>query len=168
VEARLAKLIAINPQEHLDLFKALYAESLEWTSSSTIYSVVDYEAALLNTSSVWRAYVENGTALGIAGFQNINLIDGSADPLVGIVHSARRNGHGLAMGLAMCDFGFNELNLRVGRTAVLKDAPSRQLLVKLGFKHEATMEKARFRNGKYEDVMAYRLFREEYEQCHPQ
>lgn len=164
----LSNLIPVVPQEHFNLFKQLYTDSLAWTTSSSFASVVDYEAALFDPRSIWRIYVNDSEVLGLAGFHNINMIDRSADPLVGIVAEKRLNGLGLEMGWALADFGFNKLGLRRLHTMVLQDAPSRKILEKMGFTHEATFEKARFRDGVYEDVLAYRMFKKEYEKCRPQ
>lgn len=155
----------IDTEQHFELFKLLYAESLQWTTSSCHVSVINYETVLLDPSSVWRVYVKDDEVLGIAGFHSINMIDRSAEPLVGIIPAARKNGHGLAMSLELREFGFEDLNLRRIYSTVLSDSPSRAILEKTGFTHEATLQKARFRDGEYEDVLVYRLLREEYESC---
>jgi len=161
-------LVSLRP-EHFELFRALYESTLEWMTASCEVSVLDYEAALLDVNSVWKVY-ESSVGLGpigLAGFHSINRIDRSADPLVALAPSNQRQGLGLKMGHALAKFGFDTLNLRRLHTKVLADAPSRRLLEKLGFTHEATFSNARFRNGVYEDVLAYRLFKEEYK-CHRQ
>jgi RimJ/RimL family protein N-acetyltransferase len=61
------------------------------------------------------------------------------------------------------NYGFDELNLnRIHLTALSTNERALRLYRSLGFKHEGTMRQAQYKGGKYIDVIAMGLLREEY------
>ena len=155
-------LVPIVSAEHFPLFKGLYDATIEWSAASHFTSVADHESVLLSSAHLWRMYAVNGKVIGLAGLQNVNMIDGNADPLLSIVEHERRKGHGTSMMRSLIECGFSGLNLRRLHTMVLTGSPSVGILERTGFSHEATLGRARFKNGEYGDVLGYRLFREDY------
>lgn len=64
---------------------------------------------------------------------------------------------------ALVAYGFRELNLNKIRALVVPDnLASTKLLERLSFRKEGIMRQAQFVNGKYDDLIAYALLREEW------
>jgi len=146
--------------DHIELFKSLYEEGLQWTVNSDLSSVIDYESVLIDPSRVWRIYVvDDGVAVGVAGLHRINMIDGSADMFLGVAADERRKGYCTAMLKELISLAFKSLNLRRLSTMVLENAPSRHVAENVGFKHEATLSDVRYKDGVYLDALVYTMFR---------
>lgn len=64
---------------------------------------------------------------------------------------------------ALVAYGFRELDLNKIRALVVTDnLASAKLLERLSFRKEGVMRQAQFVNGKYDDLIAYALLREEW------
>lgn len=103
-------------------------------------------AALTSPDSQWWIFLEEGKAVGLAGYERIRPIDGVAEPYLAVPPDSRKQG----LGTQIAAFLFQrsiDLNLRRIQTIVLEDAPSRKLLEPLGFKHEGTLKGIRLRKG---------------------
>ncbi len=157
-------LVPVDVAKHGSLFKEMYSSGSEFTESSQLSSSTDYEAALTDPCTLWRIYVVDDKAIGLAGLHRINMVDRCSGISVAILPGVRHQGHGLNLMRSIVRFGFDSLNLHRIHTLVLRDSPAFNLGPKIGFKHEGTMKGARYRNGGYEDLHAYTMFREEYEQ----
>ena len=60
-------------------------------------------------------------------------------------------------------FGYRHLNLnRIRATVVTDNVASARLLERLSFKKEGVLRQSQFLNGKYDDLAAYALLREEW------
>jgi ribosomal-protein-alanine N-acetyltransferase len=64
---------------------------------------------------------------------------------------------------AIVAYGFRELNLnKICALVVTDNLASAKLLERLSFRKEGVMRQAQFVNGKYDDLIAYALLREEW------
>ena len=60
-------------------------------------------------------------------------------------------------------YGYRDLNLnRIRATVVTDNVASARLLEQLSFKREGILRQSQFLNGKYDDLAAYALLREEW------
>ena len=64
---------------------------------------------------------------------------------------------------AIVAYGFREINLnKICALVVTDNLASAKLLERLSFRKEGVMRQAQFVNGKYDDLIAYALLREEW------
>ncbi len=112
------------------------------------------------------AETNDGTAVGIAGLEGINLLHGHAILPLFIEDSWRRTGVGIRMACMMVDLAFRQLRLhRVATVYRADNASSRILLDRMGFKPEGIARQAWFSHGQYFDLMNVGLLFEEWEQA---
>jgi RimJ/RimL family protein N-acetyltransferase len=147
--------------KHYEFFLQLYPDMLEWAACSVNVTSYSSESDLMQANCVWRVFVVDGEAVGLCGLKSINVADRAAEPAIAIVPALRRSGYGIAMSRALVRFAFNDMNLNRLYTSVLPDAPSRELMEKLNFKHEGTMRQSRYKNGRFTDILVYGLLRED-------
>ena len=114
------------------------------------------------------AETKDGTAIGMAGLEGINLLHGHAILPLFVENSWRRSGVGIRMACMMIDLAFKQLRLhRVATVYRADNATSKVLLGRLGFSHEGVSRQAWFSQGQYFDLMNVGLLLEEWEQIRP-
>jgi RimJ/RimL family protein N-acetyltransferase len=102
--------------------------------------------------------------VGHVGFYKIDHRSRSAEFAI-LIGERELWGQGLGRAVAKktLEFGFNELNLnRVHLTFMATNEPARRLYLALGFKNEGILRQAQYKNGRYLDLVAMAILREEY------
>jgi diamine N-acetyltransferase len=101
--------------------------------------------------------------VGVTSLKNISFLDRHAE--FSIVIASKRHmgkGYGSAATVRMIRYGFDTLNLRKIYLSVLAgNETAIGLYERLGFRREGAFRQHLFRNGAYEDLMWFSLFREE-------
>jgi RimJ/RimL family protein N-acetyltransferase len=106
-----------------------------------------------------------GTAVGMAGLEAINMLHGNAIMPVFIAAPWRRSGVGIRMACMMIDIAFKQLRLhRVATFYRADNAASEALLSRLGFKREGTSRQSWYSHGQYFDLMNVGVLVDEWEQ----
>jgi RimJ/RimL family protein N-acetyltransferase len=109
---------------------------------------------------------KEGTAVGMAGLESINMLHGNAILPVFIAGPWRRSGIGIRMVCMMIDLAFKQLRLhRVATVYRADNASSGALLTRLGFKPEGISRRSWFSHGQYFDMMNVGLLVDEWEQA---
>lgn len=145
-----------------EFVRELYNEGLDMSATSVVQLDRDSLclAALQAPTSVWRlAEVEN-RPVALLGLETVNQLDRTGEIFIAVAPEYRKQGFGTAASKLILDFAFVTLNLRRLSCPVLSISPSIKLLLKFGFKLEGVSKAARYRNGKYIDVLNYALVRE--------
>ena len=110
-----------------------------------------------------------GTAVGMAGLESINLLHGNAILPIFIAESWRRSGVGIRMAGMMIDLAFKQLRLhRVATLYRVDNAASRELVTRLGFTEEGFSRQSWFSQGQYFDLVNIGLLVDEWEQIRVQ
>ena len=102
--------------------------------------------------------------IGTIGLHGVDTVHGTAEFGIAIgERSEWGKGHGTDATRAICDYGFAELRLeRIGLHVYAGNARGRRAYEKAGFVHEATLRRARYARGAYEDVEVMSLLRDEW------
>jgi RimJ/RimL family protein N-acetyltransferase len=104
-----------------------------------------------------------GEPAGTIGLHPLNPVEGSSE--IGIFLSEEYWGRGLGTEAShlVTDYAFRErAHHRVTARVIEGNAASRALWETLGFRQEATMRDAAFRDGEYVDTYLYAVLREEW------
>lgn len=143
--------------EYMEEAVKLYQIAEDWTTfTHTGITPQDALVALTSPDSVWRLVVsDESKIIGLVGYERLRPFDGVGEPYIALTQTAQKKGMGLDAATMLFDWGRAELALRRIQTVVLDSAPSRPLLEKLGFKHEGTLRKLRFKGGKFIDGQQY-------------
>lgn len=107
-----------------------------------------------------------GTAVGMAGLEAINMLHGNAILPVFIAESWRRSGVGIRMACMMIDLAFKQLRLhRIATVYRADNVASDALLSRLGFKREGTSRQSWFAHGQHFDLMNVGVLVDEWKQA---
>lgn len=126
----------------------LYQLGTPWTPSTTIIIQPEEVFAKLTAPNAqfWVFVDDDDKVQAMAGFENIQPIDRTAEPYVVVSEDNQNTG----LGWKISQFLFERrltLNLRRIQSIVLEDSPSAKFLVKLGFKQEGVLNAMRLREG---------------------
>lgn len=152
------KLVPLK-SEDFDYAQSLYDEGLEWAPRSVIYDVGLWQKALSSQSALWKMIEVDGYVKGLAGLENIHLIDRVCEPYIAIDRDLRGTGFALTAGELMRKFAVEQLGIQRIQSIVLENSPSRKLLDRLGFIQEGLMRKARYKNGEFVNAIMYAWLR---------
>lgn len=105
-----------------------------------------------------------GTAVGMAGLEAINMLHGSAILPVFIAEPWRRSGVGIRIACMMIDLAFKQLRLhRVATIYRADNAATDALVGRIGFKREGTSRQSWFSHGQYFDLVNVGVLVDEWE-----
>jgi len=138
----------------------LIQEAGEWSPKSQIFD--NPMDTLLKPRSQWLSALSADELVGVVGFYDISLPDGSAGMFTGLVPKLRGRGFSLALGKAQLDFAFNDMGLRRLEMSCLEGSPSAKLASKMGVKPEGRHPNTRLKNGKYHASVTFGLERSTY------
>ncbi|MFT6302059.1 MAG: RimJ/RimL family protein N-acetyltransferase [Pseudomonadales bacterium] len=106
---------------------------------------------------------KDGTAVGVTGLENINMLHGHATLPMFIAAPWRRSGLGVRMASMMIDLAFKQLRLhRIATMHRADNAPSQALLSRLGFKQEGIARQSWFAQGNHFDLINAGLLKEDW------
>ncbi len=126
-----------------------------------------YENYMRNRTNAVRCAVteaDNDEILGLVSLVAINHTDRSAELHI-MIGDEKNHGKGIGTFAVneILNHAFNNMNLHRVELALLEDnAKAKHLYEKLGFVYEGRKRKAKFRNGKFIDMLTYAILREEY------
>ena len=123
-----------------------------------------YQNVKKDTLSLWFVVLDkNENFLGIAKIYSIDKINKSLGLGLDISLEKRGQGIGKKVYAALLKYSFDYLNINRVWLQVLKtNITAIKLYEKSGFKKEGKLEKAIYRNGKYIDLLCYRILKSEY------
>ncbi len=102
--------------------------------------------------------------IGMVTLTSLNWINRSAD--LGIIIGEKSlwgQGHATEAVFQMLKFGFQERGLhRVSCSILEKNSGSRKVALKCGFKEEGLLREAVFKNGQFQNLIAYAILQDEY------
>ncbi|WP_291732601.1 GNAT family protein [Leisingera sp. F5] len=118
-----------------------------------------------DTSKCWFAIVTKTNALcGIAGLENISMVNRDAIVALFIEQSRRRQGIGIRSLALLLDFAFRQIGLnRITSYYRADNTRSEELTTRAGFVAEGRMREAWYAEGRYFDMITVGLLREEWE-----
>ncbi|AHD02270.1 GNAT family N-acetyltransferase [Leisingera methylohalidivorans] len=121
--------------------------------------------AVPDTSKCWFAIVTETDALcGIAGLENISMVNRDAIIALFIEQSRRRQGIGIRALALLLDFAFRQIGLnRITSYYRADNTRSEELTTRAGFATEGRMRAAWYAEGRYFDMITVGLLREEWE-----
>ncbi len=106
-----------------------------------------------------------GTAVGLAGLEAINMLHGNAILPVFIGEPWRRTGVGIRIASMMIDLAFKQLRLhRVATFYRADNVATHALVSRLGFKQEGISRQSWFNQGKFFDLKNVSVLVDEWEQ----
>ena len=119
----------------------------------------------LQTDKNIRYAVDAGNGIvGTAIISSIDYKNGTANLNIKIAKDQRGHGYASHAVKLMIGYCFNELNLHCITANVIEDnESSRKLWEKFGFVADGVLRSRVYKMGKYKDIIAYSLLREEYE-----
>lgn len=126
-----------------------------------------YENYMNNRANAVRCAItaaDNDEILGLISLVSINYINQSAELHI-MIGDEKNCGKGIGTFAVkeMLNHAFNNMNLRRVELSLLEDNDrARHLYEKSGFVYEGRKRKAKFRNGKFIDMLIYSILREEY------
>jgi len=102
--------------------------------------------------------------VGVASLKNISSLDRHAEYAMVIASTKNMGkGYGKAASIRMIQYGFDTLNLRkIYMSALAGNEKTIHLYESIGFKREGVFRQHVFRDGSYEDLAWFSLFREEF------
>lgn len=107
----------------------------------------------------------DGTAVGMAGLEAINMLHGNAILPVFIAESWRRTGVGIRIAGMMIDLAFKQLRLhRVATVYRADNAATEALVDRLGLKQEGISRQSWFSQGQFFDLKNVGVLVDEWEQ----
>jgi RimJ/RimL family protein N-acetyltransferase len=105
----------------------------------------------------------DGNAAGTIGLHPLDPTEGSSEIGIFLAEDYWDQGLGSEASRLVTDYAFRErAHHRVTARVIEGNAASRALWESLGFRHEATMREAAFRDGEYVDVYWYAVLAEEW------
>ncbi|WP_264211451.1 GNAT family N-acetyltransferase [Leisingera thetidis] len=121
--------------------------------------------AAADAGKCWFAIVsETGGLCGIAGLENISAVNRDAVVAVFIDEPWRRHGIGIRSIALLLDFAFRQIGLnRVTSYYRSDNTRSEELTARAGFLTEGRMRTAWFAEGRFFDMVAVGILREEWE-----
>ena len=148
----------------LGLQKMCYHDLILPKTSEDVYAFMRAQGGI--SRGVYQFGVEaleNGRFLGCAGFTAVDSRNQTGEAALYIGDEGdRRRGYGTDTLRVLCRFGFDEINLRKIKARILAgNAASRALFEKVGFHQEGLEEQEVYREGQWQDVALYALFRGE-------
>lgn len=126
-----------------------------------------YENYMGNRNSAIRcAIIQEGSddILGLVSLVSINYMNQSAEFHI-MIGDKENQGKGIGIFAvnAMLDHAFNNMNLRRIELSVLdSNERAKALYKKCGFVYEGTKREAKYKKGKFEDLLYYSILRDEY------
>lgn len=142
----------------------LYAETTEWQFFTI--PPVDPSAFIhvltAPSSCFYELINKEDKFVGLGGLENIKWIDKTAEPVI-VIAPELRGSPRVATKFAVSLFETlpKKLGIRRVHSIVLRDSPSIPLLKHLGFRHEGTLERVRYKDGLFLDADVYALMFEE-------
>lgn len=108
--------------------------------------------------------VVDGRAIGTVGLHGVDRENGKAEFGISIGEKDVWNqGYGTEALRAICDFGFGALRLeRIELEVYVDNSRAIRSYEKAGFRHEGTLRRAHFSEGRHFDVLVMALLREEW------
>ena len=105
-----------------------------------------------------------GRPIGMAGFMDVDAVNGSAELIVGIGERPLRDkGYGTEAVGILLDFGFGELRLhRVQLRVWAFNERAIHVYERIGFRREVAYREAHFRHGRFHDVFYMSLLADEW------
>jgi RimJ/RimL family protein N-acetyltransferase len=127
-----------------------------------------YDAVLMDVTQIVFMVIANDTnrAVGVVRLFNIHQSEGYAgiETIIGDARASRR-GFGVQASRLMAYYGVDALGLRRIEAKAYEYNPlSINTLLRNGFKHEGTLRKASYRDGRYWDILVFGLLRDELEE----
>lgn len=126
-----------------------------------------YESYLENRGNAVRCAItedEHDEILGLISLTSINYMNQSAELHI-MVGEAQNQGRGIGTFavMTMLNHAFNNMNLQRVELTVLEDnARAKHLYEKCGFVHEGRKRKAKYKDGKFVDMLMYSILRPEF------
>lgn len=134
-----------------------------WSYPVSMAEQKKWIANLSNNGSVRYAVEVDNEMVGVAIISSIDMKNRSANMNIKLLKSARGKGIAThALQLIIC-YSFEELNLHCLTANVLeRNTESRKLWEKLGFMQDGLLRDRVYKNGKYHNVAAFSLLKDEY------
>lgn len=117
------------------------------------------------SNAVRCAITEDGddTILGLVSLVSIDHMNQSAEFHIMIGEESQGKGMGTFALTEMLKHAFNNLNLqRIELTVLESNSRARHLYEKVGFVKEGVKRKAKYKNGKFEDMLLYAMLKEDF------
>ena len=110
------------------------------------------------------ALKENNEIIGLEYLTHIDHVNRKANEAYLIGNKNHRGfGYAYEARIIMLEYAFNQLNLNKIYAKVLDyNLASKKSLLKFGYKHEATLKEEVYKNGKYNDLEIYTIFKEQF------
>ncbi len=107
---------------------------------------------------------QTGEAIGTAGLESVDLLDGNAELGLAIGARARWDqGYGTEVVEVLLDFAFGELRLeRVSLTVFGTNERARHIYERIGFSREGVLRRAYYQHGRHIDLVIMGILREEW------
>lgn len=132
------------------------------------FEISQDDIPFLSESNITRAeptiliFLQGEEEIGFVKFE-MKAINKNAYITYYVKKQHRGKGLGLAMLKSAIKFGFEEMNLNRFTAEVYEyNIPSINILLKLGFKEEGKLRKAKFHKSEFWDIIIYGLLKEEF------
>jgi RimJ/RimL family protein N-acetyltransferase len=103
-----------------------------------------------------------GWPVGVCGFTSIDWVNRRAEFSLYIAPDKQGKGLGERALRALCDHGFNVLNLNMIWGEAFEGNPAIQMFKRVGFKEEGVRREFYFRDGEFVNAILFSLLRREY------
>ena len=122
-----------------------------------------FEEEIKSNNRVDLLICAEGDSVGLVNLLNIDKKSGKASLQAKVLPENQGKGYGSEACELVLRHGFENLRLhRVEASTFKFNEAGRNLLESLGFKHEGTHRKEKFKNGEYRDVEYYSILEEEF------
>mgnify|MGYP004666392849 CR=1 FL=1 len=134
-----------------------------WSYPVSLESQKKWILSLKNDTNVRYAIDYNDSMVGVASISSIDMKNSSANMNIKLQKGARGKGvatHAITLIIHYC---FEELNLHCLTANVIeRNIDSRKLWERFGFKQDGIMRERVYKNGKYHNIIAYSLLKDEF------
>lgn len=100
--------------------------------------------------------------IGVAGLTSINRVNQTAEFSLYIAPEYQKKGHGKSALIALLRHGFRDQNINCIWGETFDGNPAYQMFLNIGMRHEGTLRKRYFRDGKFIDAHIVSMLREEF------
>lgn len=133
-----------------------------WSYPVSLSAQKKWIANLNNDSTVRYAIEFEKRMVGVAIISSIDMKNRTANMNIKLLKSARGKGIATRVVNLLIQYCFEELNLHCLTANVIeRNRGSRKLWEKLGFLQDGVLRERIYKNGKYHNVIAYSLLKEE-------
>ncbi len=134
-----------------------------WSYPVSLSAQKKWIANLSNNSTVRYAIEFEGRMVGVAIISSIDMKNRTANMNIKLLQSAREKGIAARTVKLLIQYCYEELNLHCLTANVIeRNSSSRKLWEKLGFQQDGILRDRVYKNGKYHNIIAYSLLKEEY------